>query len=152
MYPHLNPYNDQFRQQNKLISDIEKAINGEFSAIQCYADLAKLSPSETEKKQILEIREDETKHLQQFVQIYTRLTGKQPQPKIVEDCPNIYIEGLEFSLVDEQHTVDFYLDISNDTNNQYIKEIFRRAAADEQNHAVWFLYYFTKQLKKEHFY
>ena len=27
----------------------------------------------------------------------------------------------------------------------FIKEVFRRAAADELNHAVWFLYYLFKQ-------
>lgn len=35
------------------------------------------------------------------------------------------------------------LDIADETNNQFIKEVFRRSAADEQNHAVWFLYYLT---------
>ena len=151
MYPYLNPYNDQYHQQNKLISNIEKSINGEFSAVQCYAKLAKMATKESEKRQILEIREDEKKHLQQYSNIYTRLTGNQPQPKINEVCPNIYIEGLEFSLLDAQKTVDFYLEIADDTNNQYIKEIFRRTAADEQNHAVWFLYFFTKQMKQDRY-
>ncbi|EJQ67231.1 hypothetical protein P4U03_03490 [Bacillus mycoides] len=36
----------------------------------------------------------------------------------------------------------------DETTNQQVKETFRRAAADEQNHAVWFLYYFSKQNKK----
>ncbi|MBB6444178.1 ferritin family protein [Bacillus benzoevorans] len=146
MYPYINPYNDQYRQQQKLIGDIENAINGEFSAVQCYAALAALAPTEAVSKQILEIRDDEKKHLQQFMQIYSRLTGRQAQPSLSESCPNHYIEGLESAMQDEQHTVDFYLSISDETNNQYIKEIFRRAAADEQQHAVWFLYYFTKQM------
>lgn len=30
---------DWYRQNDKLIRDIEKAINGEFSAINCYAKL-----------------------------------------------------------------------------------------------------------------
>ncbi len=29
-------YYDWYRQNDKLISDIEKAINGEYSAISCY--------------------------------------------------------------------------------------------------------------------
>nr|WP_295972475.1 ferritin-like domain-containing protein [uncultured Bacillus sp.] len=147
MYPYLNPYNEQYRQQQKLINNIEKAINGEYSAIQCYAKLAKIAFSEAERKQILEIREDEKKHLQQFSQIYSRLTGRQPQPKITEPCPNHYIKGLEAALKDEQNTVDFYYTISDSTNNQYIKDVFRRAAADEQQHAVWFLFFFTKQIR-----
>ena len=51
---------------------------------------------------------------------------------------------MEFALKDEQQTVDFYLEISDEATNQFVKEAFQRAAADEQNHAVWFLYYFVK--------
>ena len=144
MYPYSNHYDALSRQQNKLIQDLEKAINGEYSAIQCYEKIAKMATKEKQRKQILEIREDEKKHYHQFVRIYTSLTGRQPQPKITEECPNTYVKGLEFALVDEQETVDFYLDIADEATDPYIKEVFRRAAADEQNHAVWFLYYFTK--------
>ena len=145
MYPYTN-YNDAiFRQSTKLISDVEKAINGEYSAINCYAKLANMASNEIEKNRILEIRQDEIKHFNQFVQIYVSLTGKQPQPKIVEGCPDVYLAGLEFALQDEQKTVDFYMEIADDSTDQHIKEVFRRAAADEQNHAVWFLYYFAKR-------
>ncbi len=133
---------DQSRQTN-LISNIEKAINGEYSAIRCYENLAKLARSNEVREQILEIRKDEQKHFQQFVQLYTRLSGKKPSPKISEECPDTWIEGLNFAFKDEQETVDFYLDISDQTQDPYIREIFRKAAADEQNHAVWFLYYLT---------
>lgn len=144
MYPYTN-YNDALnRQTSKLVSDIEKAINGEYSAINCYAKLAQLTSNEKEKKRILEIREDEVKHFKLFGQIYTSLTGRQAQPKVSEECPNVYLNGLEFALQDEQKTVDFYLEIADQTSNQYIKESFQRAAADEQNHAVWFLYFFSK--------
>lgn len=144
MYPYTN-YNDAlYRQTNKLIQDVEKAINGEYSAIHCYANLARMASNEVERNRILEIRKDEIRHLQQFEQIYTSLTGRKPHPKVVEQCPNTYLGGLEFALQDEQKTVDFYMEIADDAGNQQIKETFRRAAADEQNHAVWFLYYFTK--------
>jgi rubrerythrin len=137
-------YDNSNRQTKKLMSNIEKAINGEYSAIQCYTKLAELAPSKGVRKQILEIRQDEVKHFQQFVQIYGSLTGRQPEPKISEKCPNTYLNGVEFALKDEQQTVDFYLEISDEATNQFVKEAFQRAAADEQNHAVWFLYYFVK--------
>ncbi|GLH62548.1 hypothetical protein PG301_03880 [Parageobacillus sp. G301] len=69
--------------------------------------------------------------------------------KVMEECPNTYVEGLEYDLEDERKTVDFYLDIAEELNNPYIKEIFRRVAADGQNHAVWFLYYFIKNKRAE---
>ncbi|PGS45975.1 ferritin family protein [Bacillus sp. AFS041924] len=136
-------YGDLYRDQ-KLINEIEKAINGEYSAISCYTKLANLAKDKNERKIILEIKEDEIKHYNQFVSIYTSLTGKLPQAKVSENCPDTYIEGLEFALKDEQETVDFYLSISDGTSNQFIKNAFNRAAKDEQNHAVWFLYFFTK--------
>ncbi|MFS0783170.1 ferritin family protein [Bacillus sp. 1P06AnD] len=132
------------RQNNQLISDLETAMNGEFSAVQCYASLAQMADDQNQKKQILEIREDEMKHLQIFSQIYTNITGTQFQPKMVEECPASYMEGLEAALKDEQETVDFYLGVSDRVTTGYIKEAFKRAAMDEQNHAVWFLYFFTK--------
>ncbi|EKN70180.1 hypothetical protein BABA_06516 [Neobacillus bataviensis LMG 21833] len=126
-----------------LVQDVEKAINGEYSASECYARLANLAPSKKVREQILEIRQDEIKHYQQFVQIYRGLTGIPPQPKITEDCPEGFLRGLEFAIEDEQKTVDFYMEIADAATDPFIKEVFRRAAADEQNHAVWFLYYFT---------
>ncbi|MGY3415598.1 rubrerythrin [Bacillus mycoides] len=106
MYVFLSNNDDTlYRQNDKHIRSIEKAINGEYSAIHFYARLATLAPDINERTQILEIRQD------------------------------------------EQRTVDFYLEIADKTTNQQVKETFRRAAADEQNHAVWFLYYFSKQNK-----
>jgi len=144
MYPFTNYLDALTRQSQQFVSDMEKAINGEYSAIDCYARLANLAPNNKIREQILEIRQDEIKHFQQFVQIFQRMTGRQAQPKIVEECPSIYRNGLEFALQDEQKTVDFYLEIADMATDPYIKEVFRRTAADEQNHAVWFLYYFTK--------
>ncbi|MFC3884966.1 ferritin-like domain-containing protein [Bacillus songklensis] len=137
------PFYNYVRVDSDLINDIAKAINGEYSAISCYGKLAKNAATEKEKKQILEIRQDEVRHYQIFSAIYMNLTGKQPKPEITEPCPKNYKEGLKFAFKDEQETVDFYLDISDKAQDPYIKEQFRRAAADEQNHAVWFLYFCT---------
>ena len=127
-----------------LTQDISKAINGQYSAIACYSRLAEIAPTEEERKQILEIRKDEINHYQVFSQIYVAITGTQPTPQLTETCPPGYKNGLQFAFKDEQNTVDFYLDIAGKAQDPYIREKFKRAAADEQNHAVWFLYYYTK--------
>ncbi len=54
--------------------------------------------------------------------------------------PKQYSTSLKSAFKDEQETVDFYLDLADQTQDQSIKKVFQRAAADEQNHAVWFLY------------
>ncbi|MGE6203777.1 ferritin family protein [Guptibacillus hwajinpoensis] len=128
-----------------LADDIATAINGQYTAIQCYKKLARLAPNETERNRINEIRKDEKKHFRAFQQIYTQLTGRQHEPEVVEECAADYRIGLDLAFNDEQNTVDFYLDIAEQTQDPYIKETFKRAAADEQNHAVWFLYMLTKR-------
>ncbi|WP_409270119.1 ferritin family protein [Neobacillus sp. SCS-31] len=135
--------NDFYRQQEKLASDILRAINGEYSAIQCYERIARLAPNERVRRQIREIREDEQRHYNEFVRIYTRMTGGQPNVQAIEGCPSTYREGLDFAFHDEQETVDFYHRIALETTSPDVREAFRNAAADEQNHAVWFLYFMT---------
>ncbi|KHE72188.1 hypothetical protein LD39_05870 [Halobacillus sp. BBL2006] len=126
------------------MQDIKKAIDGEYSAISCYKQLAENAPMAEEMKQIREIRQDEIRHFQTFSQIYTILTGQEPSPKMGGECPAEYREGLVAAFKDEQETVDFYLNISEQAKDLKIKEAFRRAAADEQNHAVWFLFYLNR--------
>lgn len=123
-----------------LINDIVKAINGEYSAITCYEVLSKQAPTEEIRNRILEIRNDEIRHYQVFTHMYTMLTGRQPTPKMTEQCANTYMGGVHAAFKDEQETVDFYHEVSAKAEDPFIKEQFWRAAADEQNHAVWFLY------------
>ncbi|HHW36223.1 MAG TPA: ferritin-like domain-containing protein [Bacillales bacterium] len=145
-YYYVPQHYDYYRlpSNNQLVNDIQKASNAEYSAIICYEKLAKMAPTKEERNRILEIQQDEKRHLNEFRSIYANLTGTNPTYKIIEKCPEKYREGIEFALKDEQESVDFYLEIADKSQNPYIKERFRRAAADEQNHAVWFLYFFHK--------
>ncbi|MBN6888963.1 rubrerythrin [Cytobacillus horneckiae] len=129
-----------FRNNQELIMDISKAIDGEYSAINCYKKLQQLAPNEKARTVIKEIRQDEKRHFKSFNRIYTQLTGQSHSPQLNNQCPNSYKSGLDFSFNDEQHSVDFYLEIADKAVDPYIKEQFNRAAKDEQNHAVWFLY------------
>ncbi|AGK53808.1 ferritin-like domain-containing protein [Bacillus sp. 1NLA3E] len=140
-YSYMNAID--YRQTQKLVNDVAKAINGEYSAILCYERIAHMARNEKTRNQILEIRKDEIRHYHEFIGIYTRLTGQKPDVHHTEGCPSTYREALEFALNDEQETVDFYMDIARGTKEHNIKEVFRNAAADEQNHAVWFLYFLT---------
>ncbi|MFB5760166.1 ferritin-like domain-containing protein [Paenibacillus medicaginis] len=137
-------YTNNYQTNPSLLPDIAHALNGEYSAIACYEQLAKLAPNEEERTKILEIRNDEIKHFRIFSQIYTSLTGRQPTPHILAKCPAEYMAGLNFAFKDEQNTVDFYLKISDKADDPYIKEHVKRISADEQNHAVWFLYFITQ--------
>ncbi len=130
------------RQQN---INILKAINGEYEAIQCYAELAKMAPSNKVREVVEEIRQDEIKHYDTFSKIYMQLTGSRPQIVKQPTCPDQYLKAVDSAFIDEQETVDSYHSIANETTNTMIRSAFRRAAEDEQNHAVWFLYFLTKK-------
>lgn len=54
---------------DKHIRSIEKAINGEYSAIHFYARLATLAPDINERTQILEIRQDEQRTVDFYLEI-----------------------------------------------------------------------------------
>ncbi len=135
----------RFPADQAFLNDVAQAINGEYSAIACYERLAKLAPNEEIRNQILEIRQDEISHYQRFSQFYYRLSGRQPTPQMSEECPEEYGAGLLFAFKDEQKTVDFYLDIADRATDPVIREAFRRAAADEQNHAVWFQHFILQR-------
>ena len=146
-YHNFNPYNNQYlqaRNSTDLVTDIQKAINGEYSAVACYAQLAEMAPTLSIRDQILEIKQDEQRHLDEFSRIYLNLTGRKPTPQFTEGCPNSYFEGLEYAFKDEQETVDFYLDTADKAQDILTKKVLRRAASDEQNHAVWFLFFMQK--------
>ncbi|HET7627523.1 MAG TPA: ferritin family protein [Bacillales bacterium] len=151
MNQNVNPYISQnigamMNQKPKagLIDDLAKAINGQYSAIKCYEKIAALANNEKEKERILEIRKDEMRHYRTFARMYGQVTGEDPKPEIVEECPQDYCRALAFAVEDEQKTVDFYNEIADRAQNPYIRHAFARAALDEQNHAVWFLYFYTK--------
>ena len=124
-----------------LVCDLMKAINGEYHAICFYEQLAKQAPNETVHKQILEIRHDEIRHFQEFSHIYMCLTGQQPFPQLTESFPPNFRDGVVAAFKDEQETVDFYHTVARKVHDPFIKNVFEQAAADEQNHAVWFLYF-----------
>lgn len=136
-------YKENEPSQEKFLNDLLKSINGEFSAVYYYEKLANLAPNQQVQKQILEIRNDEIRHYQEFCNLYTSLTGQQPYPQIIEDMPTNFSSGVLNSFIDEQKTTDFYHQIGRHTDNPFICELFRTNAADEQNHAVWFLFFLT---------
>ncbi|UJE05054.1 rubrerythrin family protein [Bacillus subtilis] len=139
------PYPVPYREDPVLIRNLQKAINGEFSAIQCYRKLAELAHSDEVRKKIEEIRRDEIRHLREFSTLYGSITGKHIMPKQTEECPDNFTRGLDAAFKDEQETVDFYLRAAEETSNLKAKGVFTRAARDEQNHAVWFLYYLMER-------
>ncbi|WP_228548333.1 ferritin-like domain-containing protein [Sporosarcina obsidiansis] len=125
----------------QTINNLLKAMHGEYHAIYCYEILANQAPTQDIKNKILEIRNDEMRHYQTFWVLYFQLTGKEPEIKLTEGCAKDYMSGVKAAFMDEQATVDFYHEAARKTTNPIISSAFTQASADEQNHAVWFLYF-----------
>lgn len=138
-----------FRQTPEPASDVQiterlgTAITGEYNAIHCYEMLINEARTEMEKRQIAEIRNDEIRHYQIFSSLYQQLTGRTFPAHQTVMCPNTYPEGLRHAIEDEQNAVDFYLETADEAQNPQVKSTFDRIARDEQQHAVWFLYFYT---------
>jgi len=137
-------YTVQPTSNNRLILDLNKAINGEYNAIRYYEQLAKLAPNEEVKNRILEIQKDEIRHYQGFVYTYTYLTAQQPTLQINETLPQNFKSGILTAFKDEQEAVEFYHRVAREYNIPYISNQFSSNASDEQNHAVWFLFFINQ--------
>ncbi|MFA9560119.1 ferritin family protein [Evansella sp. AB-rgal1] len=139
MYP--SRHDAQLGGNQAFLNDLKKAIDGEYTAVTWYKTMEKMAPTNKQKEKLKLIRKDEEKHYNQFSYLHYSLTGQQYQPKLTRECPSNHLEAIRAAFVDEQETTDFYLNISDYQMQQSIKDMFRRAAADEQNHAVWFLHF-----------
>lgn len=137
-------YTVQPTSNNRLILDLNKAINGEYNAIRYYEQLAKLAPNEEVKNRILEIQKDEIRHYQGFVYTYTYLTAQQPTLQINETLPQNFKSSILTAFKDEQEAVEFYHRVAREYNIPYISNQFSSNASDEQNHAVWFLFFINQ--------
>ncbi len=137
-------YTVQPTSNNRLILDLTKAINGEYNAIRYYEQLAKLASNEEVKNRILEIQKDEIRHYQGFVYTYTYLTAQQPTLQINETLPQNFKSGILTAFKDEQEAVEFYHRVAREYNIPYISNQFSSNASDEQNHAVWFLFFINQ--------
>ena len=63
---------------------------------------------------------------------------------MTEPLPKSFKSGALAALKDEQETVEFYNRVARETTIPFISHQFRSDAFDEQNHAVWFLYYLNE--------
>ena len=123
-----------FRENQKPIQEINKAINDEFNAIHYYTRLAELAPNEQFRQGILGVRQDEIRHFSGFSRSYFELTGHFPNISLNVDLPASFKKGIHHSIKDEKGTVPFYKEIASKITNPKIQNRFLRAAADEQRH------------------
>ncbi|WP_238941869.1 ferritin-like domain-containing protein [Bacillus sp. REN10] len=132
-----NYYYEEYRQNQALHRDINRAANDEHQAIQYYSALANMAPNNEIKQIILGIRQDEIRHLHAFSRSYNRLAGGYPNLTSAV-LPKNFREGVIEALKDEGKTPAFYRSIAARTTDVATKRRFLQAAEDEARHEQLF--------------
>ncbi|MDG5789676.1 ferritin-like domain-containing protein [Evansella sp. AB-P1] len=128
-------------ENRELLSHLITVINEEYTSIYLYKQMEKNAPTIKQKEVIKEIRQDEIRHFNQFSELYYSIKGEKYEPELLRKCPSNYLESLRDAFIDEQSATDFYLALSDQSFHPQINQMFQRASADEQNHAIWLLYF-----------
>ncbi|PYZ98944.1 rubrerythrin family protein [Alteribacter lacisalsi] len=125
----------------EMIRNIARSIDDEYTAVICYEVLMQMAPDEYAANRIMRIREDKMRHYRMFSEIYTMITNRQHQPQMMRECPQDFREGSRAAFIDEQENVEVYLRIAEEADIPFVRRSYRRASSDDQNSAVWFLYF-----------
>jgi len=128
-----------------LPQELIKAMHGELSSKEYYKRLVDCSEDKGDKEIISCFIKDESKHYNNFYNLYIKLTGYAPvisKLKIPEFAN--YIEGITQAIKDEADAFEFYRNIFITYKNPEIRDIFLEAFTDESKHAIKLNYLHTK--------
>lgn len=128
-----------------VINALAEAIYTEKEAIALLNQLTVLAPTHKEHNQLTVMRQEENRHLHQFTTAYYELISHYPEVNDKGDCSILYRQGIQQLIEAKQNNVSFYLDVGDWLNKQdpILAQVFKRAAADEQQHAIWLVYFLT---------
>lgn len=125
---------------------LETYIRAELGDAALYRELAKIAPSEEDRKLLLEFSADEQSHAQEFQKIYTMLTRSVYNPEV--STPVItkpYRDVLHERILDESGDFRKYGEqYIIPTMNSELTRAYYRARTDENVHALRLLYLLTK--------
>lgn len=132
-------------QEDIVIKALVEAVYTEKEAITLLNQLTVLAPSHKEHNQLTIMKQEESRHLHQFTNAYYELTSHYPVVNDKDNCSILYRQGIQQLIEAKQNNVSFYLDGGDWLNEQdpILAQVFRRAAADEQQHAIWLVYFLT---------
>ncbi|GGK28223.1 hypothetical protein GCM10010965_21350 [Caldalkalibacillus thermarum] len=128
-----------------LLASIMNGIVGEAQAIDFYSRLIQMAPNERHRQAIQHALDDEKVHLELFSQLYTDLSGQQPQYTFNPVQFQTYQEGLYKAYEGELEAYEEYRNVYLFTMDQRVRDVFLRAFTDEIEHAIRFSFLFFDQ-------
>lgn len=132
-----------FRDYNKFVADVQRAINDEITAVEFYTKLMDMAPCDDAKRQIKHPKDDEMKHYKMLCQLYTALTGYQPM--VQKSITNVtdFCGGVQKALEDELSAAEAYREMYLNTSNLKIRDIIFEIMTDEMEHATRFSFVYS---------
>ncbi|MCM3775805.1 cupin domain-containing protein [Fictibacillus phosphorivorans] len=119
-------------QADSLLAGIQK----EATAVDLYQRLVQTAPNEEHRQHILNVLEAKQNHLQYFQQMYTSLTGLQPEFHVDPVAFYNYKDGLKRAYELELEGSHTYQNYCQRDENPFIQQLFMQAAAEKNESAV----------------
>lgn len=128
---------------HQFTEELREALNSKFTACYYYSKLKEKAETDSEVSIIRQIIQHEERHCNELADMYCFLTGRKQNPKFSEG----WLGNDEKSLYDmfstEQRNAVYYLEMADRAPSPLFARQFQRAAAEEQQHAVWLLAFLT---------
>lgn len=124
----------------EFLNLLMQSINGEASDIEFYTRLARFAPSSECGRRILQIADDERKHLGQFMRLYQHLTCRAATPRPAPEQFSDWWDGVHKAWEDEVSAYERYRDMYLMSEQRYIRDILLDAFTDEIKHATILTY------------
>ncbi|TCT16286.1 rubrerythrin [Natranaerovirga pectinivora] len=127
----------QYRTLDEALDLMREAILLERDKELLYNFLLRESPDEAQRDLILDIRNDEIKHIEMFKSIYSEFTGETIEvPEVLDFVePLTFLEGIQIALLDELESLEQYRDIRAGLDDRYHRDILFEIITDELEHA-----------------
>ncbi len=122
-------YQGEDQQVVKAISD---GVKREANAIDFYSRLADVAPNQKHKQHILHAVENKKINMNQFSNLYTTLTGSQPDYQIDKAPLSSYREGLQRAYEEEIKGFEEYRNSSLLTQHPLVRNVFLQVCTGEQ--------------------
>lgn len=129
--------------KENVITRIQSLINEKEQTIERYEQLTTIAPNDEIKDGIIKILFDEKRHLGQLQEMHENLTGKRFVSTPGKNFPKTFRQGLISAFKSELESAQNFMDLAGKVDDEFIKDLFKRVAFDEQNHALWFHFYLT---------
>jgi len=132
---------------SNLIEELQAYIKTELTDAELFRKLAQMAPDEMQMNLLMEMAADEQSHADDFKLIYKDLTGEVYRPSIPPINVNLtYSQLLSDRILEETEDFRKYMYAHQRYfNDETLREIFFRAAVDENVHAVRLLELLNRQ-------